>query len=71
MEEDTQKKLRNGDIDLAFPGVSNENNKGKILKDPLANYRSHVWKYVQFKIVNINETDTVDKDKTVSYVKYV
>lgn len=36
-----------------------------ILKDPLANNRSHVWKYVRFKIVNINETKTTNKDKTV------
>ena len=27
--------------------------------------------YVQFQIVNINETENTDKDKTVSYVKYV
>ena len=62
------RKIKNGDTDLASPDVSNENNKRKILKDPLANYRSRVWKYVRFKIVNINETETVDKDKTVSYM---
>jgi hypothetical protein len=34
--------IHRGDTDLASPGVSNENNKCKILKDPLANYQSHV-----------------------------
>jgi hypothetical protein len=31
-----------GDTDLASLDVSDENNKCKILKDPLANYRSQV-----------------------------
>ena len=32
------------------------------LKHPPANYQFHVWKYFGFIIVNINGTETTDKD---------
>jgi hypothetical protein len=35
------------------------------LNDPSANYRFNVWKYFGCKIVNINGTETTDKDKTI------
>ena len=33
------------------------------LKDPPANYRSHICKYVGFKILHINVMETTDKGK--------
>lgn len=37
-------------------------------KDLPTNYQSHIWKYLGLIIVNINETETTDKDKTVCII---
>ena len=41
--------------------VGDENNTVK-LKDPPANYRSHIWKFFELRTVNINGTEITDKD---------
>ena len=69
MEEDTQKKKSK--MEAPIVSVMNIISFNNIrLKDPSPNYmyRYHAWKYFGFKIVNINGTETRDKDKTVSKI---
>ena len=78
MEEDTQRKYKmealnhvcisRADTDLASSGVGDDNNKLKILKYLLAKLPISNMEIFQFKIVNINETETRDKDETISYI---
>lgn len=58
MEEDADTKSK-----MEAPNrVCDENNIVR-LKDPPANYRSHICKYVGFKILHINVMETTDKGK--------
>jgi hypothetical protein len=69
MEEDTQKEHKKWRRQIvSVMNIISFNNIR--LKDPSANYmyRYHAWKYFGFKIVNINGTETRDKDKTVSKI---
>ena len=57
MEEDADTKSK-----MEAPNrVCDENNIVR-LKDPPANYRSHVWKFFEFRTVNRNGTEITDKD---------
>lgn len=57
MEEDADTKSK-----MEAPNRACDENNTVRLKDPPANYRSHVWKFFEFRTVNRNGTEITDKD---------